>query len=254
VPAEKEILRAARAAADGDGVGRAARIGAGRRGSIRLRVAPGVHPPDPYAATMAAALRIRRGDRVLDMGCGAGGYGLAAALRGAGRLVLTDTDPAAVDCALANAARNGLPGVEGRVGSLFEPVRGEEFDAIITALPQLPAPRPVIETRYGGPDGLRLLRRLAARAADFLAPGGRLYILVTDWAYPPRVLPLFEARGFAVRRAARVERAFQPAEYDRIAPGLFDYLDQRARRGLAAYRRDGRWCYLGVSLFEATGA
>jgi len=122
---------------------------------------------------------------------------------------------------------------------------------IITALPQLPAPRPVIATRYGGPDGFRCLRRLAARAGGHLAPGGRLYILVTDWAYPPRVVPLFERRGFLVRRVARVERAFRPSEYDRYAPGLFAYLDRRARRGLARYRRAGRWCYLGVSLFEA---
>jgi hypothetical protein len=51
-----------------------------------------------------------------------------------------------------------------------------------------------------------------------------------------------------------VERAFQPAEYDAFAPGLFAYLDSRAQRGLAQYRRNGTWCYLGVSFFEATTA
>jgi hypothetical protein len=115
----------------------------------------------------------------------------------------------------------------------------------------LPAPRPVIVTRYGGPDGLRCLRRLAAQAAAYLLPRGRLYILVTDWAYPPRVLQLFQRHGFALRRAARVYGPFQPAEYERIAPGLFAYLDRRASLGLASYRRAGTWCYLGVSLFEA---
>ena len=225
----------------------------GRR-PLLLSIAPPVHPLDPYASTMAAAMRIRAGDRALDLGCGAGGYGLAAARRGAGQVVFTDIDPAAVACALGNAFRNGLGSVEGRVGSLFGPLRGERFDVIIATLPQLPAPRPVIATRYGGPDGLRLLRRLAARAPAHLAPGGRLYLLVTDWAYPPRVEPLFERRGFSLRLAVRVERAFQPVEYDRIAPGLFAYLDSRERRGLAKYRRSGNWCYLGVSLFEARAA
>ena len=221
-------------------------------GRILLSVAPQVHHPDPYAETVAGAIRVRRGDRVLDMGCGAGGYGLSAAVRGAVEVVLTDIDPAAVACALHNAARNGISLVDGRVGSLFSPVRGERFDIIITTLPQLPAPEPILAARYGGADGLRYLRRLAAGASNYLTPCGRLYILVTDWAWPPRVEQLFKRRGFTFRRVARMERPFQPAEYDAYAQGLFSYLDGRARRGLAGYRRNGTWCYLGVSLFEAT--
>ncbi len=220
--------------------------------AILLSAAPPVHYPDPYADVVAAAIRVRPGDRVLDMGCGAGGYGLSAAAKGAGEVVLTDIEPAAVSCALGNAARNGICHVDGRVGSLFSPVRGERFDVIITTLPQLPAPVPILAARYGGPDGLRYLRKLADRAGDYLNPGGRLYLLITDWAWPPRVERLFSRRGFAFHRVARVERAFQPAEYDAYAPGLFAYLDARARRGLARYRRNGTWCYLGVGFFEAT--
>jgi methylase of polypeptide subunit release factors len=219
---------------------------------LLLSVIPPVHHPDPYAETVAAAIRVRRGDRVLDLGCGAGGYGLSTAARGAGEVVLTDIVPAAVDCALRNAKRNGITRVDGRIGSLFAPVRGERFDIIITTLPQLPAPKPILAARYGGPDGLRYLRKLAERAGQHLVPGGRLYMLITDWASPPRVMPLFERRGFTIRRVARMERPFQPAEYDSYSQGLFSYLDGRARRGLAQYRRNGTWCYLGVSFFEAT--
>ncbi len=219
--------------------------------TIRLSVTPDVHRPDPYADIIAAAIRVRRGDRVLDLGCGAGGYGLSTAVRGAGKVVLTDIDPAAVACALRNAARNGIDHVDGRIGSLFAPVRGERFDIIITTLPQLPAPDPILAARYGGPDGLKYLRRLAEKADRYLEPGGRLYMLITDWAFPPRVMPLFERKGFTLRRLARMERAFQPAEYDVYSKGLFAYLDGRAQRGLARYRRDGRWCYLGIHLFVA---
>ena len=156
-----------------------------------------------------------------------------------------------MECALRNAERNGIRQVDGRVGSLFAPVRGERFDIIITTLPQLPAPKPILPARYGGPDGLMYLRKLAERAGRHLAPGGRLYMLITDWAWPPRVMRLFNRRGFTLRCVARMERAFQPAEYDAYAQGLFSYLDGRAQRGLAGYRRNGTWCYLGISFFEA---
>jgi release factor glutamine methyltransferase len=220
--------------------------------TIHLAVDSKVHHPDPYAKAVAASIRVRRGDRVLDLGCGAGGYGLSTAVRGAGDVVFTDIDPAAVACALQNAARNGISRVDGRVGSLFAPVRGERFDIIITTLPQLPAPSPILAARYGGPDGLKYLRRLATRADSHLTPGGRLYMLITDWAWPPRVAPLFTRRGFTFRRVTRMERPFQPIEYDAFSQGLFSYLDDRAQRGLARYRRNGAWCYLGVSFFEAT--
>jgi release factor glutamine methyltransferase len=219
--------------------------------SILLSVESPVHHPDPYAETVAAAIRVRRGDRVLDLGCGAGGYGLSTAVRGAEEVILTDIDPAAVACALRNATRNGISRVKGRAGSLFAPVRGERFDVIITTLPQLPAPKPILAARYGGPDGLKYLRRLAAGARSHLTPGGRIYLLITDWAWPPRVAPLFTRRGFTFRRVARMERPFQPAEYDAFSHGLFSYLNARAQRGLAQYRRNGTWCYLGVSFFEA---
>jgi methylase of polypeptide subunit release factors len=161
-----------------------------------------------------------------------------------------------VACTLENGRRNGLDGkLSGRVGPLFEPVGRRRFDVIVTTLPQLPAPTPVLATRYGGPDGLDLLRELAAQAGDHLAPGGRLYALVTGWAGPASVTELFEARGLSVRIAARASRAFQPIEYDRYAPGLFAYLDEHVRdRTDEAYTRRGAWCYLNVVFLEATAA
>ncbi|HZU98557.1 MAG TPA: 50S ribosomal protein L11 methyltransferase [Planctomycetota bacterium] len=231
---------------------RASRLEVSASRCLSIVVRRGVHPIDPYAGRFAASLRVSEDDRVLDLGCGAGTYGLAAAAHGAAHVVATDIDPAAITCTLENARRNGFAErFTGRVGSLFEPVARERFDVIVTTLPQLPAPKPVIATRYGGPDGLDLLRELAGRVGAHLTPGGRLYLLVTGWAGPERVAELLASRGLSVRVVARADRAFQPAEYDAYCPGLFRYLDEHARDG-KAYSRKGAWRYLRVEFLEAT--
>ncbi len=51
---------------------------------------------------------LKAGDTVLDIGCGSGILGIAAAKLGAGRCDLTDIDPVAVSSARHNAAKNGV--------------------------------------------------------------------------------------------------------------------------------------------------
>ena len=202
--------------------------------------------------TVAAAIRVRRGDRVLDIGCGAGGYGLSTAVRGAGEVVLTDIEPAAVDCALRNAERNGIRQVDGRVGSLFAPVRGERFDIIITTL----ATASGAETN---PRRTLWRTRWANVPAEARRKSGRLPYARRSAIHAHYRLGLAAESYAALRNDADSNCAawpglnapFQPAEYDAFSQGLFSYLDGRAQRGLAQYRRNGPWCYLGVSFFEA---
>ena len=53
---------------------------------------------------------LRAGDTVLDVGCGSGILGIAAAKLGAGQCYLTDIDPVAVASAAHNAEANGVTG------------------------------------------------------------------------------------------------------------------------------------------------
>ncbi len=51
---------------------------------------------------------LMRGRRVVDFGCGSGVVAIAAALAGAERVAACDCDPAALEAARRNAARNGV--------------------------------------------------------------------------------------------------------------------------------------------------
>ena len=81
-------------------------------------------------------MEVPREGRLLDLGCGYGAIGIVAALISPGlEVVMTDVNPRAVSLAAENAARNGAKNARATKGSLYEPVAGETFDAIVTNPP-----------------------------------------------------------------------------------------------------------------------
>jgi release factor glutamine methyltransferase len=138
---------------------------------------------------------------IVDLCCGSGAVGAAlfAALGGAEprqvELYATDIDPAAVRCARRNLAAAG-----GRVyaGDLFDPLpaglrgRVDVLAANVPYVPSseielLPAEARVHEPRValdGGADGLDVLRRVAAAAPGWLAPGGCLLVETSERQAP----------------------------------------------------------------------
>ena len=103
-------------------------------------------------------------DRVLEVGCGWGAIAVAAAKSvPLGRVVMTDVNRRALHLARRNLERNGIENAETRVGSLFEPVKEERFDLIVTN-PPYRAGRPLIE-------------RLIAEAPAHLRPEGRFVMV-----------------------------------------------------------------------------
>ena len=135
-------------------------------------------PPDP---------------NVLELCTGSGCVAIAFAHRLPGsRVVATDLSPEALAVARRNVARFGL---EDRItlgqGDMFEPVRalmaGRPFDLIVSNPPYIPTENIPTMGRHvaehephlaldGGADGLDPHRRILAAAADYLAPGGRLFL------------------------------------------------------------------------------
>jgi release factor glutamine methyltransferase len=181
---------------------------------LRITVAPGVFVPrrrTEFLVRQAIALA-GRDDVIVDLCCGAGAIGaaLAAAVEGA-EVYAADIDPAAVRC-----ARQNLPADHVYQGDLYTalPAALRGRVAILAAnVPYVPAreiellpaearahePRAALD---GGADGLDVMRRVAAGAAAWLAPGGYLLSETSD-----RQASLAEAVVTASGLAARVVRS-----------------------------------------------
>lgn len=154
----------------------------------RITVEPGVFIPRPrseHLVDLAVAATPRHGT-VLDLCCGSGALGLAIATRVPSiTLHAVDLDPVAVACAHENLAGRGTA----YVGDLVAPLPGGlqgRVDVVVANVPYVPdhalSQLPVDARDHepttalaGGPDGLDVLRRVAAAARGWLAPGGHLF-------------------------------------------------------------------------------
>jgi 16S rRNA G1207 methylase RsmC len=134
---------------------------------LRFRVDAAVfaaHGLDPGTSLLIESTVVGEADRVLDLGCGWGAIGVAAAKAAPrGYAVLTDVNHRAVGLARQNLVTNDVKNAEVREGPLFGPVEGERFDLIATN-PPYHAGRP-------------LLLELLDAARVHLAPGGRLVLV-----------------------------------------------------------------------------
>jgi release factor glutamine methyltransferase len=184
---------------------------------LRVVVTPGVFVPRRRTELMVreAVAGARPGAVVLDLCCGSGAVGAAIAARTADvELHAADIERAAVDC----ARRNVSTGAQVYQGDLFEPLpetlRGRvdvlaanvpyvPSDGVATMPPEARDHEPLVALD-GGADGLDVLRRVAAQAPHWLAPGGRLLVEVGG-AQLSAAVAAFEASGLAVRVAVDEE-------------------------------------------------
>ena len=160
---------------------------------LRIAVDPGVFVPrrrTEFLIDRAVALAPDPAV-VVDLCCGSGALGaaLAAALDRV-ELHAADVEPAAVRCARRNIGERGHV----YEGDLFEPLPGAlrgRVDVLLANVPYVPSEDVALlpaEARVheplvaldGGGDGLDVLRRVAAEAPRWLAPGGSLLVETSE--------------------------------------------------------------------------
>ncbi|WP_373430551.1 putative protein N(5)-glutamine methyltransferase [Streptomyces sp. B3I8] len=161
---------------------------------LRITVEPGVFVPrrrTEFLVDQALALLPDQG-LVVDLCCGSGAVGAAlAASSAAPRLHAADIDPAAVRCARRNVAPYGGHVHEGDLYAALPPALRGRIDVLTANVPYVPTDEVRLlpaEAREheplvaldGGADGLDLLRRVAAGAPHWLAPGGALFVETSE--------------------------------------------------------------------------
>jgi SAM-dependent methyltransferase len=164
----------------------------------RFATADAVPPLNAVTAVLARAAIPNRGvEAALDLGCGAGALAVAL-VRVARRVVATDISPRALAWARFNARLNGVVGVDLRVGDLFEPVRREHFDLVVSQPPFVSrrADADASAFVHGGERGDELALRALAGAPSRLSPNGRA-VIVADW-------PLLDGDPLDVRVRAAI--------------------------------------------------
>lgn len=117
------------------------------------------------SALLIEAMEITPTDTVLDMGCGYGPIGMAAArLAAEGKVYLVDVNERAVDLARRNLAANGITNAEVRVGDGPAPVADITFDKVLT--------NPPIRA------GKQTVYRMIDEAHAILKPGGSIWVVI----------------------------------------------------------------------------
>jgi release factor glutamine methyltransferase len=153
-------------------------------------------------SVVARAGLVPPGSRVLDLGCGSGAAGLAAA-RAGGRVTATDINPAAVRCARANALLNDLD-VEVREGDLFAPLGDQRFDVVLFNPPYYRGvPRSALDRAWRSAD---IIERFSEELDEHLTPNGRALVVLSSDGEPAAFLDALASRGF--RHGVVAERDF----------------------------------------------
>lgn len=159
-------------------------------GAVSVLIEPGLAFGTGGHASTALCLRgildalERRADAsVLDVGCGSGILGIAAAKLGAPRVLMLDNDPVAVQVAKENAAANGLPELESSELPVAE--LEERFDLVVANI----LANPLIE----------LARPIAGRVEE----GGELLLSGILTSQAQEVVSAYEAEGLSLRAELR---------------------------------------------------
>jgi|APHM01.1.fsa_nt_gi HemK-related putative methylase len=174
-----------------------------------LRDLDRVYEPAEDSRLLAATAikRIDPGDRVLDVGTGTGYVGTRITVETGAAVVGVDIDRAAC----RRAREVGLGVVR---GDLCTPFAESAFDVVVCNPPYLPARKDgwddaMARAIAAGPEGRAVIDRLLRTVGRVLAPGGRLFVLLSTVTGPEAVRETAREVGLAVTQISAESYPFE---------------------------------------------
>jgi release factor glutamine methyltransferase len=171
-----------------------------------------VYEPAADTELLVKSVRLRKGERVLEIGTGTGIVAIHCAKLGC-RVTATDIDRGAIELARRNAAANDV-GLDLLEGDMFAPVKGV-FDVIILNPPYLPTEAddlthtPIDRALDGGPDGTRIALMFIEGLPRHMAEGGRAYMVTSSLQDAGRIEKALLAARLAARSVGKERFAFE---------------------------------------------
>lgn len=177
---------------------------------IRLNLNKNVLIPRPETELVAEVAINTEGSKVLDLCTGSGAIAIAVATKKEGsEVTASDISLAALEIAKNNAMLLGLK-INFKEGNLFDAVKDEKFDIIVSNPPYIPsADIETLEKKVkdfepmlaldGGKDGLDVYRKIAAEYEKYLNDNGTL-ILELGIDESEKVKELFAGKEIEIKK------------------------------------------------------
>jgi release factor glutamine methyltransferase len=170
-----------------------------------------VYEPAEDTFLLAENLKVKKTDRVLEIGTGTGIIAILTS-KIAENVIAVDINKYAVECTLKNSKLNQSD-IDIRLGDLFDSTEGEKFDLILFNTPYLPTDEDEriddeLEAAWdGGPDGRLVINRFIEDLPAHLNPKGRVQLVQSSLADNEETIGRLIEKGFEVSITAS-ERYF----------------------------------------------
>lgn len=147
--------------------------------TIIIEDCPHVYSVDQDSVLLIESLKIRNGEKVLEVGCGSGVVSIHCALEGA-VVTAVDINPYAVECTSRNANLNNTS-ITVLLSDVYSTVDGI-FDLILFNLPYLPVEEEgwLEKSWSGGESGVEPLKKLLDGAHAHLSQDGSVIVITSS--------------------------------------------------------------------------
>lgn len=177
---------------------------------LKIELVPQVYEPSEDTFLLAENLKLKDGDKVLELGTGSGVLSLVCAGK-AMRVTAVDITKGAVLGAMLNARRNDIRNINVIRSDLFGALAdGALFDLIIFNPPYLPEDGGAASVVWsGGPDGRAVINRFLSQVKGHLRKGGRILMIGSSLSRYEETIKAFERLGFKTRVLAKKRFFFE---------------------------------------------